>query len=174
MENNAKNMAIFVLTGRGIETMLAEGGSQAWTIDANRVKDCEYVVCIQNHKQGYFDPKQLSAPHHTAFLVGKLAGTATPDPGNDDKGTRKKLVFSEYAEIDLADKWPGYRNPVFYGDLEEFGINVAALHFQPMPVQQPAASALDKPQPLTIEQAKAGLALNFGVMPTDIEIVIRG
>ena len=167
-------MAVFVLTGRGIETMLAEGGSQAWTIDVNRAKDCEYVVCIQNHKQDYFDSKQLSAPHHTAFLVGKLAGTAAPDPGNDDKGTRKKLVFSEYAEIDLADKWPGYRNPLFYGELEEFGIDVTALHFQPMPVQEPASAQVETPQPLTIAQAKMGLALSFGVMPSDIEIVIRG
>ena len=62
-----KHRAIFVLTGRGIETILAEGGSQAWTIDSNRASDCEYVVCIQNHKQDYFDHKQLSAPHHTAF-----------------------------------------------------------------------------------------------------------
>jgi hypothetical protein len=172
MKTIGKHMAIFVLTGRGIETMLAEGGSQAWAIDANRAKDCEYVVCIQNHKQDYFDPRQLSAPHHTAFLVGKLAGTTAPDPGNDR--TRKKLVFSEYAEIDLADKWPGHRNPVFYGDLEEFGIDVTTLHFQPMPVQQPAAPDADKPQSLTIAQAKAGLALSFGVMPSDIEIVIRG
>lgn len=174
METINKHKAIFVLTGRGIEKMLAEGGSQAWTIDANRAKECEYVVCIQNHKQDYFEAMQFSAPHHTAFLVGKLAGIAIPDPGNDDKGTRKKLVFSEYAEIDLADKWPGYRNPVFYGDLEEFGIDVAALRFQPMPVQHPVAPAVDEPRPLTIAQAKAGLALSFGVMPSDIEIVIRG
>lgn len=172
METFAKKMAIFVLTGRGVETILAEGGSQAWTIDTNRAKDCEYVVCIQNHKQDHFDPKQLSALHHTAFLVGKLAGTVAPDPNNG--GNRKKLVFSEYAEIDLADKWPGYRNPVFYGNLEEFGIDVMTLQFQPMPVQQPAVPVLDKQQPLTIAQAKAGLALSFGVMPTDIEIVIRG
>jgi hypothetical protein len=172
METIQKHMAVFVLTGRGIETMLAEGGSQAWTIDANRVKECEYVVCIQNHKQGHFSPDQLSAPHHTAFLVGKLAGTSTPDIGNDDKGTRKKLVFSEYAEIDLADKWPGHRNPVFYGTLEDFGINVMELHFQPMPVQPPVEPTMQ--QPLTIAEAKSGLALTFGVMPSDIEIVIRG
>ena len=174
METIGKNRAIFVLTGRGIETILAEGGSQAWTIDSNRASDCKYVVCIQNHKQDYFDHKQLSAPHHTAFLVGKLAGLAAPDPGNDDKGTRKKLVFSEYAEIDIADKWPGNRNPVFYGDLEEMGIDVTALDFQPMPIQELVAPPADKPQPLTIVQAKAGLALCFGVLPADIEIVIRG
>jgi hypothetical protein len=174
METMHKHMAIFVLTGRGIETMLAEGGSQAWTIDANRARDCEYVVCIQNHKQDYFDPKQLSAPHHTAFLVGKLSGITTPDPGNDPNGNRKKLAFSEYAEIDLADKWPGNRNPVFYGALEDMNIDLAALNFQPMPIQEPVVSAADKPQPLTIQQAKVGLALSFGVTSADIEIVIRG
>lgn len=174
METIDKHMAIFVLTGRGIETLLAEGGSQAWTLDANRARDCGYVVCIQNHKQDYFDPKQLSAPHHTAFLVGKLAAITAADPDDDDKGTRKKLVFSEYAEIDLADKWPGNRNPVFYGALEDMNIDVTALHFQPMPIQEPAVPAADKSQSLTISQAKAGLALNFGVPPSDIDIVIRG
>ena len=173
METINKHMAIFVLTGRNIEMILAEGGSQAWTLDTNRAKHCEYVVCIQNHKQDYWD-SEYSAPHHTAFLVGKLSGIAAPDPGNDDKGTRKKLVFSEYAEIDLADKWPHYRNPVFYGNLEDHNIDVSTLHFQPMPVQQPAPPNVDKTQPLTITQAKAGLALSFGVMPSDIEIVIRG
>jgi hypothetical protein len=174
MKTIDKHMAIFVLTGRGIETMLAEGGSQAWTIDANRARDCEYVVCIQNHKQDYFDPKQLSAPHHTAFLVGKLACITAADPDCDDKGNRKKLVFSEFAEIDFPDSWPGNRNPVFYSALEDMNIDVAKLNFQPMPIQEPAVPAADKPQPLTIPQAKAGLALNFGIAPADIDIVIRG
>ncbi len=173
MKTNGKHSAVFVLTGRGIEMMLAEGGSQAWVIDAKRVRECEYVVCIQNHHQDYFDPRQLSAPHHTAFLVGKLVGTAVPDPGNDDKGNRKKLVFSEYAEINLEKKWPGYRNPVFYGTLEEFGIDVATLKFQPMPIQEPTLSTGSKGQSLTIAQAKEGLAMSFGVAPSDIEIVIR-
>jgi len=172
METIDKHMAVFVLTGRNIEIILAEGGSQAWVLDANRAKDCEYVVCIQNHKQDYWDSAH-SAPHHTAFLVGKLSGIAVADPDNDEKGTRKKLIFSEYAEIDLADKWPHYRNPVFYGNLEDHGIDVSTLNFQPMPTQQPAVLHLETPQPLTITQAKEGLALSFGVTPADIEIVIR-
>lgn len=173
MSKPDQHMAVCVLTGRGVETMLDEGGSQAWVIDANRVRECEYVVCVQNHHQDYFPKAQISAPHHTAFLVGKLVGTASPDSGNDEKGNRKKLVFSEYAEIDLPNKWPGYRNPVFYGTLEEMGIDVATLKFQPMPVQERTQSA-DWTQPLTIAQAKAGLALSFGVATSDIEIVVRG
>ena len=171
MKTIEQHKAVCVLTGRGVEMMLEQGGSQAWVIDANRVRECEYVVCIQNHHQDYFPKNQLSAPHHTAFMVGKLVGTATPDPENDDKGNRKKLVFSEYAEIDLADKWPGYRNPVFYSTLEDVGIELASLKFQPMPLQVPAA---DKSQSMTIAQAKEGLALSFGVTPDAIEIVVRG
>jgi hypothetical protein len=174
METIDKNMAIFVLTGRGTEKMLEEGGSQAWKIDANRAKKCKYVVCIQNHKQNIFDKEQLSAMHHTAFLVGKLIGTGEPDDPKDKKEGRKKLLFGEYAEINLPDKWPGNQNPVFYGNLEEFSIDVTALNFKPMPVQQPAAPDIEKPRPLTIEQAKAGLALSFNVMPSKIEILIRG
>lgn len=174
MRTISKHRAIFVLTGRGIETMLAEGGSQAWVIDANRARDCEYVVCFQNHNQDIFDPKQLSASPRTAFLVGKLSGIAAADPGNDLKGTRKKLVFSAYAEIEIEKKWPGFRNPVFYGDLEDFGIDATTLNFQPMPIQEPAAPPTYTLRPLTIEQAKAGLSLSFGVAPSDIEIVIRG
>ncbi|GAB3543399.1 hypothetical protein GCM10027343_16740 [Noviherbaspirillum agri] len=169
-----KNMAIFVLTGRGIETMLAEGGSQAWTIDASRARDCKYVVCIQNHKQDFFNPRQLSAPHHTAFLIGKLAGIGAPDDGEDQKGNRKKLLFSEYAEINIPDAWPGNRNPVFYGALEDLDINVDALHFRPMPEIEPTTSNSGKVQALTIQEAKAGLALTFGVDPANIEILIRG
>ncbi|MEO8119772.1 MAG: hypothetical protein ABI606_10680, partial [Rhodoferax sp.] len=140
----------------------------------NRARDCEYVVCIQNHKQEHFDPKQLSSPHHTAFLIGKLGGITAADVGNDEKGTRKKLVFSHYAEIDVADKWPGNRNPVFYGALGDINIDVSSLNFQPMPIQEPVAPVADKPRPLTINQAKAGLALNFGVLASDIDILIRG
>ena len=173
MKTIRKHRAICVLTGRGIETILAEGGSQAWTVDSNRARECEYVVCIQNHKQDYFDKNQLSAPHHTAFLVGKLAGLATLESDNNHKGTRKILVFNEYAEIDIANMWPGNRFPLFYGDLEDMGIDITALNFQPMPVQEPVAPVAAKSQPLTIAQAKAGLAVSFGVTSADIEIMIR-
>ena len=173
MSKLKQHLAVCVLTGRGAGTMLAEGGSQAWVLDANRVRECEYVVCIQNHHQNYFPKAQLSAPHHTAFLVGRLAGTVSSDLGNVEKGNRKKLVFSEYAEINLSGKWPGYRNPVFYGTLEDMGIDITALKFQPMPVQKRARTA-DLTEPLTIAQAKAGLSLSFDVAPSDIEIVVRG
>lgn len=172
MEGMKEDNVICVLTARGIEKILAEGGSQAWVLDAKRAKGCEYVVCVQNC--GFTDNwGDVSAPHHTAFIIGRLKDVVRST--EEDSGNRWRLTFSEYAEIDAADAWPGNRNPVFYTNLESFGIDVSALKFQPMPEQEPEkAKPVGKNAPLTIAEAKEGLALTFGIAPSDIEITIRG
>lgn len=172
MKSIEKRSGIFVLTARGIETILAEGGSQAWVLDAKRARQCEYVVCVQN--RGFTDDwGHVSAPHHTAFIVGRLKDVVRSK--EQDCENRWLLTFSEYAEIDVADAWPGNRNPVLYTDLESFGIDFDALQFQPMPEQQePQIKSAGKHEPLTMAEAKAGLALAFGVEPSNIEITVRG
>lgn len=171
MSTIGKNPAICVLTARGIQRILAEGGSQAWVLDAKRARTCEYVVCVQNH--GFADDwGHVSAPHHTAFIVGHLKEVAPSIEENSEN--RWILRFSEYAEVDIPDAWPGYRNPVLYTDLERFGIDLSTLNFQPMPEPAPVAAPQKKVQPLSIAEAKEGLALTFGVSPANIEIVVRG
>jgi len=169
MESIENSSAVCVLTARGIETILAEGGSQAWVLDAKRARECEYVICVQN--RGFEDDwGKVSASHHTAFLVGRLNGVARSQ--EEDCGNRWLLTFSEYAEVNVPDAWPGNRNPVLYTNLEQFGINVDELEFHPMPEQEPVAQS--RAAPLTIAQAKAGLAQTFGVDPSAIEITVRG
>jgi hypothetical protein len=169
METINKNDAVCVLTARGIEKVLAEGGSQAWVLDAKRARTCQYVICVQN--RGFADDwGNVSAPHHTAFLVGRLKDVVRSQEKDCDN--RWVLVFSEYAEVDVPNAWPGNRNPVLYTTLDQFGIDVTELQFQPMPEQEPRPAA--KSAPLTIAEAKAGLAQTFGVAPSDIEITVRG
>lgn len=179
MDNNEKHSAICVLTARGIEKVLAEGGSQAWVLDPKRARKREYVVCVQN--RGFTDDwGHVSAPHHTAFLVGRLKDVVRSS--EKGAGNRWLLTFSEYAEVDIADAWPGFRNPILYTDLESMGIDVNALNFQPMPEQEPlpeqnedeAEVSPKNSRSLTLAEAKAGLALTFGVDPSDIEITVRG
>jgi len=172
MESISSENVVCVLTARGIERILAEGGSQAWVLDAKRAKACEYVVCIQN--RGFTDDwGDVSAPHHTAFIIGRLKDVVRST--EDGSGNRWRLVFSEYAEIDIADAWPGYRNPVFYTNPESIGVDISALNFQPMPeLEPPVGVTAGKAGPLTIAEAKEGLALAFGVAASDIEITIRG
>lgn len=160
--------AVCVLTARGIERILSEGGSQAWVLDAKRARECEYVICVQN--RGFEDDwGKVSALHHTAFLVGRLKSVVRSQEENCEN--RWLLTFSEYAEINVADAWPGNRNPVLYTDLQQFGIDVSKLEFHPMPGQVPVTKP--KAAPLTIAEAKARLAETFGVDPSAIEITVR-
>ena len=173
MNSSLNDKAICVLTARGIERILGEGGSQAWVLDAKRARKYEYVVCVQN--RGFpSDWGGTSAKHHHAFLIGRLEDVVKATD-EDAEENRWLLRFSEYAELppSIKDAWPGYRNPVWYTTLEELGIDVSTLQFQPMPEYVGKKPA--KPSgTMTIAQAKEGLALSFGVSPSDIEITIRG
>jgi hypothetical protein len=169
MNSIESGSAVCVFTGRGLDSLLADGGSRAWVLDAKRARACDYVVCVQN-RDDKDDWGQVSAPHKTAFVVGKLKDVVR-DPESDQK--RWILVFSEYAEIDIADAWPGYRNPVFYTDLNSLNIDVKSLDFHAMPEQENAPASEGMHRKLTITEAKEGLALNFGVSPSAIEITVR-
>ena len=160
--------AICVLTARGLETILAEGGTQAWVLDNGRAARFKYVVCVQN--RGFADDwGKASAPHHTAFVVGRLKDVIEV-PNNSSDKPRWLLTFSEYAEVDIPEAWPGYRNPVWYTDLEGIGIELDTLRFKPMP----KFSSSTEEEQLTIPEAKRRLAKTFGVSPEAIEITVRG
>jgi hypothetical protein len=65
--------------------------------------------------------------------------------------------------------------------LEELGIDPSKLNWEPMPkgddvftTSEVAPSKTGPVGALTIAEAKAGLALTFGVRPETIEIMIRG
>jgi hypothetical protein len=102
--------------------------------------------------------------------------------GETDK-QRWLLKFSEYARVDIPDAWPGNQNPVFYTDLESFGIKLEALSFRPMhgsadtalihPERENGSAARGDVTPLSIADAKAGLALKYEVDPANIKIVIE-
>ncbi|WP_312589478.1 hypothetical protein [Comamonas terrigena] len=169
----AKADTVCVFTARGFQQILDEGGSQAWVLDAKRAATCKYVVCVQNrHEQG--DWAHPSEDHKQAFIVGRLQRARTL---KNSTPVRVMLEFSAYAEISIDDAWNGQRNPVRYTTLEELGIDEEDLNFQPMPTGNSAAAAAtsiesEEGNGLTIEQAKAGLAIRFGVAPEQIQITI--
>jgi hypothetical protein len=167
--------AVLVFTARGFDTIIREGGSQAWVLDQVRARQCEYLVCSQNRRTDWGDGR---AEHGSAFLIGRIADVV---PSTDEGRQQRWLIrISEFAQLNMPKLWEGLRNPVKYTTLEELGIDQSKLAFQPMPetstpglCEGPAAydgGALK----LTINDAKRGLAANFGVSPDDIEITIRG
>ena len=85
----------------------------------------------------------------------------------------KRLIIqlSEYAEIDIPDCWQKQQNPVRYSSLDEFDIDPDELDWKAFPTEY--QKPIDTVQPLTVEEAKLGLAKKFGVAPEQIEIIVR-
>lgn len=167
---------LVVLTARGTERLIAERGTQAWRLKPENARRLGYCVCVQNRHNGHWGGADQE--HHHAFMVGRISAVIT-SPERED---RYLVVFSEYARINSPNGWPGLRNPVRYGNLEEFGItDPDSLIWHPMPSSPaPRATASlieDEDQdgfgPLTIADAKAGLALGLGVPESAIEITVK-
>ena len=195
-------------TGKPVDKVLAQGGSASWRLARHRARLCEYVVCTRNTKAEWSEgPEQ----HGEAFLVGRLSGVedAPPSENRNHAKPRSLFRFSEYALISMPKKWTGDRYPVHYTTLEEFGLDLDGLDWQPMPELSSDLSPSDehaavdphadlgdglshdaspgdadpanndptgddRDRPLTMVQAKRGLALTFGISPEAIEITIRG
>lgn len=172
---------LVVLTARGPAKIIAEGGSQAWRLNREKAKRLEHCVCVQNRENGLWGGADQE--HHAAFLVGRISDVV---PSPEAEG-RFLVKFSEYARIYCGNSWPGLRNPVRYSTLDEFGIaDPESLTWQPMPEEAPGRTPsialpeagghdhdADGVVPLTMAQAKAGLALGLGVPESAIEISVK-
>jgi hypothetical protein len=164
------NKAVIVFTGKSATRILREGGTSEWVLDANRAADADFAICTRSG----IDWREGHEPQGSAFLVGKISSVVeAPTPG------RYLIRFSEYALVSIPDVWQGWRNPVHYGTLEDFNIDPAQLDFKLMSAvdlaedEHPPSEQVGDSHPLTIEQAKAGLSITFGVAPSQIEITIR-
>ena len=185
--NTTDTRCVAVFTARSPQRILQEGGSQAWALDAARVRTLPFLVCIQNQNNPDRDFSDASEPHGSAYLVGRISDVV---PSQEDPTSGRWMIhISEYATVqNPKNVWQGWRNPVKYGALEEFDIDVSQLVFHsvaeiqkdlpPAPPQQqhPTAQRADDggTVPISIAAAKRGLAAFYGVLPDTIEIVIRG
>jgi hypothetical protein len=161
-----------IFTAKSVETCLEVGGTQSWVLDRAHAKRCKYAVLCRNANTDWGDGKE---PHGTAFMIGRVFDVV---PSTETDG-RWLVKFDEYARLDMANFWKGWRNPVRYTTLEDLSLTLDDVHFEPMPeIASPTEKAAQKPTQLsgclTIADAKKGLAMTFGVEPTAVEIIIHG
>ena len=154
--------SVIVFTRKSIPGMFAAGGTGDWVADRGRVEKCQYVIATRN-LDGSSDTKFA---HAAGFVIGRSLSTVPVGEG------RILIKFAEYAEINVRDVWKGNRNPVAYGAVEELlpEIELNGLDWKPFPHElvEPA-----KVKPLTIAEAKAGLAAHLGIQPDAIVITIH-
>lgn len=181
--------AIAVFTARSPQRILREGGSQAWTLNAPRARRTKYLICVQNQNHRDRDFSDAARPHGSVILIGKISDVI-PAPENPD-GSRWMICFDEFAylqpQIDPADVWQGWRNPVRYTTLAEMGVTLDGLVWedaetfsdeQPSPqpeISSKASTTMDNRRilPLNIAQAKESLAAFYDLEPDAIDILIR-
>jgi hypothetical protein len=163
--------ALVVFTSRSIIELERTGGSQAWRLRPANAKAATYLVCARNRKS---DRNEGTEEHGEGFMVARITGIVPAPEG----GGRFMVTFDEWAPIKLPGLWQFGRNPIHYANLDELDIDLAKLKFKPRKKshQELPATAGKTPAagPLTIEQAKRGLAATFGVSVDAIEITIRG
>jgi hypothetical protein len=171
-----------VFTAKSIERIIREGDTSAWRLDRNHARRCTYAVCTRNAHAKWVEGQEA---HHAAFLVGKISDVVPCKPTSENveaPENRFLIEFSEFARVNTPNVWTGDRNPVKYRSVDDLGIDFSTLKWERMPepvyATQPVDEALPVNQngakPLTMAEAKKGLALTFNVPPEAIEITIRG
>lgn len=156
-------------------------------LSAARAKQCKWLVCTQNRHNRDHEFSDATQEHGAAFLVGKVSGVVRSEEVGEDGKQRWLVTICEYALIDVPDFWAHDRNPVRYlssTELKAKGIELDALKFKTMPHSPVTLSEVPNvtkrqadptgTAPLTLAEARNGLAATFGVKPEAIEITIRG
>lgn len=162
-----------IFTAKSIEDCLRVGGSQSWVLDRINAKRCRYAVLCRNaHHKELGDGKE---PHGTAFLIGRISDVV---PSTEIRG-RWLVKFDQYARLNIANFWHGWRNPIRYTTLIELSLSLDDMNFEPMPeiADVPEVTTPIRPNvsgAMTIAEAKKGLAITFGVEPEAVEIIIHG
>ncbi len=167
--NGASMNVVMVFTSKPLETMFNEGGSGYWSANRARLASCSYIVATKSNTLREHFPSNTDIKQGAAFLVGKISNIV-----NSPEANRLTIQFSEYAEINIPNVWTGNRNPVAYSNIEELNdkhcIDVSKLVWKKFPVDN--INLVPDVKPLTMSEAKAGLAKSLGIDPSCIEIKI--
>jgi len=175
-----KDSAIVVFTSRGTELLLREGGSCSWVLNSKRASECQYLVCVQNREPADHgnDWGDVSAPHKTAFFIGKISSVVLSPEWNGQHPKRWLVRVSKYATVAYPDMWAGARNPVAYSSLSELGIDESSLNFVDMPFVDIGSpkfedKTVSSEAGITIKEAKLLLSKKYDISIESIEIIIR-
>lgn len=167
-----KHNTMLTLTSKSLEMMFLEGGCGQWRAKESSILACRYLVATRNSRSSW---SQGDESHGAAVMIGEISGV-TP------VGNRFTINFSRFAEIIVSNVWiPAGSNPIRYVDINETGINLEEIDWKAWPSKPTNAipvsenvSSEKQILPLTISEAKKGLAMALGVEVDAIEIVIRG
>jgi len=165
-------MNIVCMTGKDKKTMVKEGGVAYWKASGSSLDECKsgYVIAIRNRRSNWCNGPEK---HREPFLIGKYSGYEV-----EPESKRKIIKISHYAVLNKIDPimWKG-ASPIHYlkqGSIESLGIKTDELTWIKWEDKNDTKNTdTAEDLPLSLEQAKIGLALTYGVEPKDIKITIE-
>lgn len=164
--------SIVIFTKDKPESVIAANGSGSWRVNVEKWAGAIDWLILTN-KIG--DTRQIT-------LVGRVVGFE-PDTAGKNPG-RYAIKIDAYALMDDADLTFSSKstNPVqFRRALDVLGFDPKAREMTPVGEQKlrqsyesrESASQRLSAKPLSIAEAKEGLAVSFGISPEQVEITIR-
>ena len=164
--------AIMILSRDEPQHVIAANGSGSWKINIAKRAEAVRWLILANKVDG---KRRLT-------LLGKVVGFEL-DKGGDNPG---RYAVKIDAFCDLSGHGKSFdgksSNPVQFVDAEQvLEFNPESCELLPVPKQslrqsyeRPGAMASrTPPKPLSITEAKAGLAATFGIEPEQVEIIIK-
>lgn len=186
-----KYEVIMTFTGRSLSGMVTHGGSGHWAAAPDNLRKASHLICVRNRRREHEEWAAEDLPHGQAFLLAKVTGVSEAPRHVPNKKQRYIVHFDEYAEIAVPNAWQkctdGQRFPVAYNSRENaealLGIDFEDPNLEWKRLSDLSAvkgsgdtEAGNNEAPkhaLTVEQAKQGLALHFGVSSEQIDIQVH-
>ena len=176
---------VVVTDYRDRNKLLADRGAIRLTLNARRLAVCGYILYVHYIKpEYYYQSSERLANSGRGILIGRI------DSATLRHGSPFCVEIDEYAKVDVERFWEGLGNNVNYLDESVILSKLNISSFDDLEWEQvadytgtqiteewlekPGVSPVAKPSSgLTVDEAKAGIALSLGVEPEDIEITIR-
>ncbi len=102
---------LLIFTSKQRDNIIEIGGTGWWKVDPVKARKATHVVLVHNAH----DRRRAGDPdrHGQSFMVATIRDVAQDEDG------RWLVQFDEFADTDAGIEWPGFRNPVTYGDSDE-------------------------------------------------------
>lgn len=152
--------SLLIFTRDPLEVNINRGFIGYYKFGLNRALKSKYAIVCQNGGFNHGAATHIVKIHK--FLVGE---DAEKYAGVQIDADRKIVLFNQFAKIYIPNAWPGFQNPVTYVNAEDLNIKFDKLDWIDV--------AADKPQTLSVEDAKVLLAKTFNVSPSAIKISIE-
>ncbi len=165
---------ILIRTVKSISTIINEGGLNSLYANKDKLKICKYLIATNSEHIPQKSTNNEDINRGSAFFIGKIS-----DVRSSSDGRRLNLKFSQYAEVNIENVWKfkDNRNPITYTSKTKF-TNTFEVRFKNLewinfPENKSVNQIYNEIKPLTINEAKEGIAKTLAILPSCIEIIIK-